>query len=75
MTGWFRVCAALAFAGSLLAAAPGHTAEGPRFTVRAFEIEGDLPIPRERALAILAPYTGVAVRIEDLQTGATLLEA
>ncbi|HYH42909.1 MAG TPA: ShlB/FhaC/HecB family hemolysin secretion/activation protein [Burkholderiales bacterium] len=48
---------------------------GPRFTVRSFEIEGDLPIPRERAMAILAPYTGQSVRLEDLQSAASALEA
>ena len=47
----------------------------PRFAVRSFEIEGELPIPRERALAILAPYTGESVRLEDLQSAASALEA
>ena len=37
----------------LLIAAPSHaqTVDEPRFNVRAFEVEGDVPIPRERALA------------------------
>jgi len=75
MTGWFGVVAALVFLSSTLNAVPVIAAEGPRFAVRSFEIEGELPIPRERALAILAPYTGEAVRIEDLQSAATALEA
>lgn len=47
----------------------------PRFAVRAFEIEGDVPIGRERALAILAPYTGESIDLARLQSAASALEA
>ena len=46
----------------------------PRFAVRGFEIEGPLPIDRERALAILAPYAGEAVELGQLQRAANALE-
>ena len=74
MTGGSRFLAALVFVGFTLTAVPALPAEGPRFAVRAFELEGELPIPRERALAILAPYAGESVRIEDLQSAASALE-
>jgi hemolysin activation/secretion protein len=46
-----------------------------RFAVRGFAIEGDLPIPAERAQAVLKPYVGEAVRLEDLQSAARALES
>ena len=55
--------------------ASAQTPEGPRFAVRTFEIEGDLPISRERALAVLAPYTGESVSLENLQNATSALEA
>ena len=46
----------------------------PQFEVTGYEIEGDLPIPRERAQAILAPYTGRAVTLSQLKDAAKALE-
>jgi hemolysin activation/secretion protein len=59
---------------AIACAAPVQGAE-PRFAVGGFEIEGNLPIARERAQAVLAPYAGPAVGIEQLQAAATALEA
>jgi hemolysin activation/secretion protein len=56
-----------------LVACPAHAQE-PRFTVRGFQVEGELPIPQERAQAVLAPYAGPAVGIEQLQSAASALE-
>jgi hemolysin activation/secretion protein len=56
-------------------AAHAQTDDAPRFAVRAFTIEGELPIARERALAVVAPYTGVAVELTQLQSAASALEA
>lgn len=63
----------LAFAAGVGSAA--SWAAEARFAVRSFTIEGELPISRERALAILTPYAGDSVRLEDLQSAATALEA
>lgn len=49
-------------------------AEGLRFNVSGFTIEGELPISREAAQAVLAPYVGPSVTIEQLQDAATALE-
>jgi len=46
-----------------------------RFDVRAFEIEGSLPIPAKRVQAVLAPFTGKSVGLEQLQGAAKALEA
>ena len=54
--------------------AQAPAADGPRFTVRSFDIEGELPIPRERALAVLAPFSGDAVDLAQLQSAAAALE-
>ena len=43
--------------------------------MQGFEIEGDLPIAQERAQAVVAPFAGPAVGIEQLQAAATALEA
>jgi len=67
--------AVVSAAAAVIALCPTAQAAEPRFAVLSFQFEGDLPIPRERALAILAPYTGEAVRIEDLQSAAAALEA
>jgi hemolysin activation/secretion protein len=64
------MCFALVFSSATPAAEPG-----PRFSVRTFQIEGDLPIPRERALAVLAPYAGESVTLENLQSATSALEA
>jgi hemolysin activation/secretion protein len=68
-----------ALAGALLAAllACGvHAQEsGPRFAVRAFDIQGDLPIRPDEAQAIVGRYTGEAVNLETLQGAASALEA
>ncbi|HYC48523.1 MAG TPA: ShlB/FhaC/HecB family hemolysin secretion/activation protein [Burkholderiales bacterium] len=58
-----------------LAPAAFGAATEPRFAVRAFEIEGEVPIGRERALAILAPYTGESVELAQLQNATSALEA
>ncbi len=42
--------------------------------MQGFNIEGELPIPRERAQAIVAPYAGPAIGIEQLQAAASALE-
>jgi hemolysin activation/secretion protein len=42
--------------------------------VREFVVEGDLPIARERALAVLAPYAGESVELGQLQNATTALE-
>ena len=60
---------------SLLGGAPAAATEGPRFPVERFEIEGELPIPRERALMLLAPFAGPDVDLERLQAAAARLEA
>ena len=53
----------------------GHAQQSePRFAVRGFTIEGDLPIPLERAMSIVAPFTGEAVELEALQKAANALE-
>lgn len=75
MTRGSLVCAVFVFVLSIVSGIPVFAAAEPRFAVRSFEIQGALPIPRERALAILAPYTGDAVRIEDLQSATAALEA
>ena len=59
---------------AIACSAPGYAAD-PRFAVRGFTIEGDLPIPQERAQAVLAPFAGPEVGIEQLQSAATALEA
>ncbi|HEX2828323.1 MAG TPA: ShlB/FhaC/HecB family hemolysin secretion/activation protein [Burkholderiales bacterium] len=59
---------------ALALACPAHAQDGPRFAVRSFDIEGELPIPRERALAIVAPYTGDAVDLDRLQEAVKALE-
>jgi len=46
----------------------------PQFEVRGYEIEGELPIPRERAQAILSPYTGSAVTLSHIKDAAKALE-
>lgn len=58
-------------------AAPAHaqTAAEARFVVLSFEIEGDLPISRERAQAVLAPFAGEVVGLAQLQGAAKALEA
>ena len=66
--GWLLVWL---FAGSLAQAQP---TDEPQFEVTGYEIEGDLPIPRERAQAILAPYTGGAVTLSQLKDAAKALE-
>lgn len=50
-------------------------AESPRFEVRRYEIEGELPISAGRAQAVLAPFTGESVGLEKLQGAAKALEA
>src|SRR6185295_17675879 len=45
-----------------------------RFAVQGFAIEGELPIAQERALAVVTPFSGPAVGIEQLQAAATALE-
>jgi hemolysin activation/secretion protein len=55
--------------------ADAQAGDTPRFAVRAFSIEGELPIARERALAVVRPYTGEAVELTQLQSAATALEA
>jgi hemolysin activation/secretion protein len=62
-----------AIALTLAFAAHAQDAE-PRFPVRGFTIEGPLPIPLERAQAIVNRYTGDAVRVQDLQAAAAALE-
>ena len=57
------------------AQAQGQTTDGPRFAVHRFDVEGELPIARDRALAVLAPYTGDAVDLARLQSAAAALEA
>ena len=59
----------------LIACSGAASAAEPRFAVSAFRIEGDLPIARETALAIVSRYTGESVAIEDLQSAASALEA
>ncbi|TXT25842.1 MAG: hypothetical protein FD134_823 [Gallionellaceae bacterium] len=49
--------------------------EPPRFQARGFEIEGELPIPREQAQVVLAPFVGESVGLEQLQGAAKALEA
>jgi hemolysin activation/secretion protein len=46
----------------------------PRFAVTGFQIEGELPIPRERAMSIVAPFAGDAIELGQLQKAATALE-
>src|SRR5687768_10543947 len=69
-----RDAVVLAFSGLVLACA-AYAQDGPRFAVRGFEIEGELPIPRERALAIVGPYTGESVDLERLQDAVRALES
>lgn len=54
--------------------AQAQSLDEPRFEVVGYEIEGDLPIPRERAQAILSPYTGSAVTLSQLRDAAQALE-
>lgn len=70
-----RIALVCALGISLLTGAPAAATEGPRFSVERFEIEGDLPIARERALALLAPYAGAEVDLARLQEAAARLEA
>src|SRR6266508_1394494 len=73
--GAMRILAALTLSLLLATAANAQSSDGPRFAVHRFEIEGDLPIPHARAAAILAPYTGDAVDLSQLQAAAAKLEA
>ncbi len=68
----------LAALGALLVLgppAPAQAQDALRLAVRGFEIEGELPMPREAALALLAPFAGEAVGLEQLQGAARALEA
>ena len=60
---------------SLAFTCPAQAQESaPRFAVRSFQIEGDLPIPREEALAIVSPFAGEGIEVGQLQKAATALE-
>src|SRR5688500_13436384 len=56
-----------------LGAGHAHAADA-RFAVQGFAIEGELPIAQERALAVVTPFAGPAVGIEQLQAAASALE-
>lgn len=59
----------------LAALGVGHAyAADARFAVQGFAIEGELPIAQERALAVVTPFAGPAVGIEQLQAAASALE-
>lgn len=67
-----------AFAGALLALAVwtgAVDAADARFAVTGFTFEGTLPVPQERAAAVVAPFAGPAVGIDQLQGAASALEA
>lgn len=53
---------------------PVQAAESLRFEVSGFALEGELPMPEAEAQALLRPYTGPAVTIEQLQDAASALE-
>jgi hemolysin activation/secretion protein len=55
--------------------AQAQPAPEPRFAVRGFEIEGELPIPRDRAAKVLEPFTGETVGLEQLRAAAKALES
>jgi hemolysin activation/secretion protein len=70
---------AAAFLGILLAAPAWSQAQvpatdGPRFTVKAFRIEGANPIGEAVAQSVLAPFTGPDVTLDRLQAAAETLE-
>ncbi len=67
-----RVLCVLAW--GLAAAAQAQPVDEPQFEISGYEIEGDLPIPRERAQAVLAPYTGRATTLSQLKDAAKALE-
>lgn len=62
--------------GCAIAIFPAHAqqTDEPQFEIVGYDIEGELPIPRERAQAILAPYTGSAVTLSQLKDAAKALE-
>lgn len=55
-------------------AAQALAQEAPRFTVRGFAIEGELPISAEDAQRELTRFTGSAVSLDELRAAATALE-
>ena len=64
------VCAALWFSVS-----PVFGQEGLHFTVRAFGVEGEIPIAMDKAQHALTPFTGDNVGLEQLRNAAKALEA
>lgn len=71
---WAALAAAILLVlGATLAQAAPETGM-PRFPVRAFVIEGELPIPAEQAQAVLAPFAGESVGLEQLREAAKALE-
>ena len=70
-----RFLAACTLSLVVATAAHGQSPDGPRFSVQRYEVEGELPIARETAAALLAPYTGDAVDLTRLQAAAAALEA
>lgn len=56
------------------AASAQSTTDEPTTAVRTFIIEGDLPIPQERAQQVLAPFIGDAVGLTQLRLATKALE-
>ena len=57
-----------------LGLAHAQAPDEPRFDVSGYEIEGALPISRERIRAVLAPYSGSTVTLSQLRDAAKALE-
>ena len=64
---------ALCFA-SMCSVALAQDVDDPRFDVREFEIGGEIPISKERAQAVLAPYARSGITLTDLRGAARALE-
>jgi hemolysin activation/secretion protein len=68
-------CAVLSIACTICGApARAQPSDEPQFEVVGYEIEGELPIARDRAQAILVPFTGNAVTLSQLKDAAKALE-
>lgn len=77
MSGVFRLlCPLRAVVLGMLVATFAHaqTLEEPRISVRAFEIEGDLPIPNDEAQRVLAPFVRDDADLSHIRNAAKALE-
>jgi hypothetical protein len=67
--GWRPAPAGLLLCVAVQAQVQAQEADGPRFAVSGYTVEGDNPLSVSATQALLAPYTGVALSIDRLEVG------